>query len=118
MSALTPHKAYKVIAITDTTHLEWGPGKALTVVQGGPGVPRKWKSQLPKKYLKSLAQNYLDDLLKDISKKRYPYVVYRETMLDRSFRIDLLQYSKHFYIDYSVSSLYFYFLTSTFFYSS
>lgn len=96
LSLLTPNKAFKIVAINDTDHPTYGPGKLMTIVQGGGGVPKKWNTQIPKKYLSTLSEEKIHQLLHDISKKRYPFVIYRETMLDKSFRIDILHYSMYF----------------------
>jgi len=94
IAKLTPNKAYLMLGITPTNHSSYGPGQQ-AVVQGKDG--RKWRTQLPGKYLAQLSKEHLEQFKEDIRMGSSPYLIFREKMIDNSYRIDIVENSKYFY---------------------
>jgi len=67
ISKLDPNKAYKILNITETNHASYGPGQQATI-EASDG--RKWRTQLPGKYLAQLSKEDIDFMKRDVLNKK------------------------------------------------
>lgn len=87
MENLTPHKAYQMYDIKHTEHEIYGGGELAFVMTN---LKAKQRVQLPGKYLKEFTQEQINGWYKDVAAKKYPYVIFREKLPDKSFKVDIL----------------------------
>lgn len=91
MSLLEPNKAYMVMDLKATSHEKYGEG-LLSFLQGRNNS--SWRSQFPPKYLAAFSAEDIQDLRAEITKKNYPFLIFREVLMDKSFKIDLAPHCK------------------------
>lgn len=89
---LEANKAYKMLGITETNHAEYGPGQQATI-EAHDG--KKWRTQLPGKYLAQLTKDDITFMKKDILNHKNVFLVFRERMIDNSYRIDITESEFH-----------------------
>ena len=89
---MTPNKAYRIYKIVHTTHEKYGEGE-LAFIEAADKV--KSRVQLPSKYLKDLSDEQIKVWYDDVEKKHFPFLIYRETLPDKSFKINVVEYSKY-----------------------
>lgn len=53
---------------------------------------------MPGKYLKKIGEEGVENMKKDIANKDFPHFIYRETLADKSYRVDIVDPSKSFTI--------------------
>ncbi|KAK3928923.1 Hypermethylated in cancer 2 protein [Frankliniella fusca] len=90
LSKLDRNKAYKIEGLVETSHLTYGKGQQATIKSSEGAM---YRTQLPGKYLANLKPDMIDFIKRDIGQGRNPYLVYREQMMDNSYRIDILEKS-------------------------
>ncbi|KAJ1518829.1 hypothetical protein ONE63_011561 [Megalurothrips usitatus] len=82
----SPPVPYKILGITAINHAQYGPGQQATI-QAPSG--KKWRTQLPGKYLAQLSKEDIAFIVKDIIDKKNVFLVFREKMIDNSYWIDI-----------------------------
>ncbi|KAK3916902.1 Aldo-keto reductase family 1 member C4 [Frankliniella fusca] len=88
ITILEPNKAYKMLNIQETNHKDFGPGQQATI-EAHDG--RKWRTQLPGKYLAQLTKEDIQSMKQDILNEKNVFLVFREVMIDKSYRIDIIE---------------------------
>ena len=93
---LPAHKAHRIVDIKPIKHKEHDDGQ-MCFIKNHCG--KGFKVMIPPKYLNSLAvPEDIDIFLSDIKKNEHPYFIFREEMANKSFRIDILPYSKYHHL--------------------
>ncbi|KAK3933213.1 DNA polymerase epsilon catalytic subunit A [Frankliniella fusca] len=88
MSKMIPNKPYCITKIEPTFNDKFGAGELAYIHTD---KKQKWRVQLPKKYLRTLLPGQLDTMKDAIGKQEYPYLVYRGTLEDNSYRLDIIK---------------------------
>lgn len=91
MSALEPNKPYMITELKATNHAKYGDG-LLSFLKGKNNT--MWRSQFPPKYLSNFTEDDIKSLREQITEKKYPFLIFREVLADKSFKIDLAPYCK------------------------
>lgn len=90
MAKLTPNMPYKILGLVETNHPEYGKGQQATIVTS---KGQKCRTQLPGKYLREISPEDVKQIKSDVMNGKDIFLVFREKMVDGSFRIDLTEAS-------------------------